>query len=143
MAASTHIENLHARMGYAPTAVLRKMINVGMIKDGEISASPSVCRGCKLAKMAHKPFPINRDKRHYKTFELLHFDICGFMKEESLGASKYLLLVVDEASECMHSFVTWHFDKSEDYFKDQILKVQIQYNTRGWPLHEGCWASNV
>ena len=51
--------------------------------------------------MNQKPFETNRDKRHYGVFELLHFDVCGPMEKASIGSSRYLLLVVDEASGCM------------------------------------------
>ncbi|KAG2850291.1 hypothetical protein PC114_g28939 [Phytophthora cactorum] len=89
-ATSGKIVDLHARMGHAPVEVLRKMVDTKMIKDAKApskSSGTSVCRGCQQGKMVQKPFPSNRDKRHYDTFELLHFDICGPMEENSLGGS--------------------------------------------------------
>uniref|UniRef100_A0AAV1VDJ4 Integrase catalytic domain-containing protein n=1 Tax=Peronospora matthiolae TaxID=2874970 RepID=A0AAV1VDJ4_9STRA len=80
------------------------MVATGMIKDAKAplnATGPSVCRGCQQGKMVQKPFPTNRDKRQYGVFELLHFDICGPMEQVSIGGSRYLLLVVDEASGCM------------------------------------------
>ncbi|KAG2870557.1 hypothetical protein PC117_g28473 [Phytophthora cactorum] len=119
-ATSGKIVDLHARMGHAPVEVLRKMVDTKMIKDAKApskSSGTSVCRGCQQGKMVQKPFPSNCDKRHYDTFELLHFDICGPMEENSLGGSKYLLLIVDEASGCMKGFCLPAKSESEDCIK--------------------------
>ncbi|KAG3043003.1 hypothetical protein PC122_g25221 [Phytophthora cactorum] len=119
-ATSGRTVDLHARMGHAPVEVLRKMVDTKMIKDAKApskSSGTSVCRGCQQGKMVQKPFPSNRDKRHYDTFELLHFDICGPMEENSLGGSKYLLLIVDEASGCMKGFCLRAKSESEDCIK--------------------------
>uniref|UniRef100_H3HA46 Integrase catalytic domain-containing protein n=1 Tax=Phytophthora ramorum TaxID=164328 RepID=H3HA46_PHYRM len=80
--------------------------------------------------MVQKPFPSNRDKRRYDTFELLHFDICGPMEEESLGGSKYLLLIVDEASGCMKGFCLRAKSESEDCIKTYVTKVQTQFGKK-------------
>ncbi|KAG3048663.1 hypothetical protein PC122_g23768 [Phytophthora cactorum] len=132
-ATSGRTVDLHARMGHAPVEVLRKMVDNKMIKDAKApskSSGPSLCRGCQQGKMVQKPFPSNRDKRRYDTFELLHFDICGPMEENSLGGSKYLLLIVDEASGCMKSFCLRAKSESEDCIKTYIMKVQKQFGKK-------------
>lgn len=93
-------------------------------------AAPNVCRGCQQGKMVQKPFPTNRDKRRYDMFELLHFDICGPMEEVSIGGSRYLLLVVDEASGCMKGFCLRTKSESEDCIKNYILKIQTQFGKK-------------
>ncbi|KAG2869860.1 hypothetical protein PC114_g27645 [Phytophthora cactorum] len=138
VATSGKIVDLHARMGRAPVEVLRKMVDTNMvdtkmIKDAKApskSSGTSVCRGCQQGKMVQKPFPSNCDKRHYDTFELLHFDICGPMEENSLGGSKYLLLIVDEASGCMKGFCLRAKSESEDCIKTYIMKVQMQFGKK-------------
>ena len=125
--------DLHARMGHAPIDVLRKMVNSDMIKDAKVPSNSNgsrVCRGCQQGKMVQRPFPSNRDKRRYSTFKLLHFDICGPMEEASLGGSKYLLLVVDEASGCTKNFFLKAKSESEQHLKNYIMMVQTQFNKK-------------
>uniref|UniRef100_H3GN87 Retrovirus-related Pol polyprotein from transposon TNT 1-94-like beta-barrel domain-containing protein n=1 Tax=Phytophthora ramorum TaxID=164328 RepID=H3GN87_PHYRM len=132
-AASGKTVDLYARMGHAPVEVLRKMIENNMIKDAKApskSSGPSVCRGFQQGKMVQKPFPRNRGKRRYDTFELLHFDVCGPMEEESLGGSKYLLLIVDEASGCTKGFCLHTKSESEDCIKTYVTKVQTQFGKK-------------
>ncbi|KAG6590613.1 putative integrase [Phytophthora cinnamomi] len=80
--------------------------------------------------MVQKPFPSNPNKRKYKPFEFLHFDICGPMEEESLGGSRYLLLITDEASGCMSGFCLRARSESEGCLRRFITKVEKQFDAR-------------
>uniref|UniRef100_A0AAV1VNI8 Integrase catalytic domain-containing protein n=1 Tax=Peronospora matthiolae TaxID=2874970 RepID=A0AAV1VNI8_9STRA len=106
------------------------MIATNMIKDVRVplkSGGATTCRGCQQGNMVQKPFRSNRDKRSYDTFELLHLDICGPMEKDSLGGSKYLLLIIDEASGCMKGFCLRVKSESEDYIRKYITMVQTQF----------------
>ncbi|KAG2959579.1 hypothetical protein PC120_g28125 [Phytophthora cactorum] len=55
------------------------------------------------------------------------------MEENSLGGSKYLLLIVDEASGCMKGFCLRAKSESEDCIKTiktYIMKVQTQFGKK-------------
>ena len=80
--------------------------------------------------MVQKPFPRNHDKHRYETFELLHIDTCGPMEVDSLSGSKYLLLVVDEASGCMKGFSLRAKSESEACLKKYVMAVQTQFNKK-------------
>ncbi|KAG6619102.1 Retrovirus-related Pol polyprotein from transposon TNT 1-94 [Phytophthora cinnamomi] len=126
--ASVNAVDLHARLGHAPNDVLRKMVSSGMVTGAKMPTSSkksSQCRGCQQGKMVQKPFPSNPNKRKYKLFEFLHFDICGPMEEESLGGSRYLLLITDEASGCMSGFCLRARSESEGCLRRLITKVVI------------------
>ena len=129
MATNIRAIDLHARLGHSTHDVLRKMITSGMIKDAKMPAKTNgsaICRGCQQGKMVQKPFPSNPDRRRYDTFELLHFDICGPMEDVSIGGSRYLLIIVDEASECMKGFCLRAKSESENLIKNHIIKIQTQ-----------------
>ena len=88
--------------------------------------------------MVQNSFPSNHDKRRYHTFEMIHFDICGPMEEVSIGGSRYLLLVVDEASGCMKGFCMRAKSESEDLIKNYIIKIQTQFGkTVKFVRHDG------
>ncbi|KAG2860312.1 hypothetical protein PC114_g28325 [Phytophthora cactorum] len=52
------------------------------------------------------------------------------MEENSLGGSKYLLLIGDEASGCMKGFCLRAKSESEDCIKTYIMKVQKQFGKK-------------
>ena len=60
------------------------------------------------------------------------------MEEISLDGSKYLLLIVDEASGCMKGFCLHAKSESEDRVKKYIKKVQTQFGKKvKYVRHDG------
>ncbi|KAF1328883.1 Pol protein, partial [Globisporangium splendens] len=122
---------LHERMGHASVQVMRQLVDKAMAKDADFPPNTqdlATCRGCQQGKMVQKPFKPNVEKRTFGVFELIHFDICGPMEVESIGGSKYLLLIVDEASGSMKGFCLPNKSDSEDMLKKFIVQVGNQFN---------------
>ena len=130
VAGSKSVSILHERMGHASTPVLRQLLDKSMVKDADLaSSSPGVpvCHGCQQGKMVQKPFKSNSDKRKYGAFELIHLDICGPMEVESIGGSKYLLLIVDESSGLLKGYCLRAKSESPGLIINYIKQVANQF----------------
>ena len=76
-----------------------------------------------IAKNGPKTILGNHDQRRYDTFELLHIDTCGSTNDNSPSGSKYLLLIVDEASGCIKGFYLVDKSESETCIKKYVMAV--------------------
>ena len=72
------------------------------------------CEKCKKKKASHRPKPEQGSKR---PLSLLHMDLCGPMKVQSLSGKKYVLVIVDD-----FSIYTWvKFLRSKDETSGKII----------------------
>nr|GEY57172.1 integrase, catalytic region, zinc finger, CCHC-type, peptidase aspartic, catalytic [Tanacetum cinerariifolium] len=75
----------------------------------------SACTMGKSTKKSHKPK--SKDTNEEKLY-LLHMDLCGSMRVESVNGKKYILIIVDD-----YSRFTWvKFLRSKDEASDFIIK---------------------
>nr|GEU38679.1 hypothetical protein [Tanacetum cinerariifolium] len=56
------------------------------------------CEGCIVGKQAKQSFPTCKSKRAEGVLELIHANLCGPMRTESLAGSKYFMLLTDDSS---------------------------------------------
>jgi hypothetical protein len=97
-----------------------------------------ICEVCELGKQSRLPFPTSTTTTT-KPLELLHTDVCGPMKDTTLGGNRYFTTVLDDYSG--YSVVTAHQtkDEAEDIIKSTVqalevktdLKVKIIRSDRG------------
>ncbi|GJW06022.1 retrovirus-related pol polyprotein from transposon TNT 1-94 [Tanacetum coccineum] len=107
-----------------------------LAKDGLVRGIPKLkfqkdhlCSACTLGKSkktSHQPKAedINQEKLY-----LLHMDLCGPMRVESINGKKYILVIVDD-----YSRFTWvRFLRSKDEAPEAIIKciknIQVRLNT--------------
>ncbi|GJS50343.1 retrovirus-related pol polyprotein from transposon TNT 1-94 [Tanacetum coccineum] len=69
-----------------------------------------LCSSCELGKAKRKSFHTKTTPSSKRRLQLLHMDLCGPMRVESINGNKYVLVIVDD-----HSQYTWtHFLRSKD-----------------------------
>ncbi|GKC94910.1 retrovirus-related pol polyprotein from transposon TNT 1-94 [Tanacetum coccineum] len=92
-----------------------------------------LCSSCELGKAKRKSFH-TKTTRLKRRLQLLHMDLCGPMRVESINGKKYVLVIIDD-----YSRYTWtHFLRS----KDETPGVLIDFLTlvqRG--LHAQCFTT--
>ncbi|GKD04688.1 retrovirus-related pol polyprotein from transposon TNT 1-94 [Tanacetum coccineum] len=69
-----------------------------------------LCSSCELGKAKRKSFHTKTTLSSKRRLQLLHMDLCGPMRVESINGNKYVLVIVNDYSE-----YTWtHFLRSKD-----------------------------
>ncbi|GJX93204.1 retrovirus-related pol polyprotein from transposon TNT 1-94 [Tanacetum coccineum] len=69
-----------------------------------------LCSSCELGKAKRKSFHTKTTPSSKRWLQLLHMDLCGPMRVESINGKKYVLVIVDD-----YSRYTWtHFLRSKD-----------------------------
>ncbi|GJS31768.1 retrovirus-related pol polyprotein from transposon TNT 1-94 [Tanacetum coccineum] len=80
-----------------------------------------LCSSCELRKAKRKSFHTKTTPSSKRRLQLLHMDLCGPMRVESINGKKYVLVIVDD-----YSRYTWtHFLRS----KDETPEVLIDFLT--------------
>ncbi|GJS77801.1 retrovirus-related pol polyprotein from transposon TNT 1-94 [Tanacetum coccineum] len=80
-----------------------------------------LCSSCELGKAKRKSFHTKTTSSSKRRLQLLHMDLCGLMRVESINGKKYILVIVDD-----YSRYTWtHFLRS----KDETPAVLINFLT--------------
>ena len=104
----------------------------------EIVQPDGVCASCQMGKQHRLPFPHAATWRAKEKLELIHTDLCGPMKTDSLNKNKYFVLFIDDLTR-----MTWiYFIR----FKSQVLEVFKRFK-KMVKVKSGCklkaiWSNN-
>nr|GEY18722.1 hypothetical protein [Tanacetum cinerariifolium] len=80
-----------------------------------------ICSSCELRKAKRKSFHTTTTPSSKRRLQLLHMDLCGPMRVESINGKKYVLVIVDDYSK----YTLTHFLQS----KDETPAVLIDFLT--------------
>nr|GEY56039.1 hypothetical protein [Tanacetum cinerariifolium] len=76
-----------------------------------------LCSSCELRKAKRKSFQTKTTPSSKRRLQLLHTDLCGPMRVESINGRKYVLVIVDD-----YSRYTWtHFLRSKDKTPEVLI----------------------
>lgn len=120
--ASAHtLQNWHERLAHQNYRHVKKVLGLFQIKAS--NAEEPFCDGCALGKIHRLPFPKSITKTE-AIGEIIHADLCGPMQVNSIGGSRYFLLLKDDFSH----FRTVYYLKSktqvEHFVEDFLLKAE-------------------
>lgn len=89
----------HSRLGHVNARDILTAKRDGRIKGIECDDPPHDfnCDVCSKAKMIRTPFP-KFSKRQSNLLDLIHTDVCGPMRVESLNRSRYFIEFIDDKS---------------------------------------------
>ncbi|GKE57111.1 retrovirus-related pol polyprotein from transposon TNT 1-94 [Tanacetum coccineum] len=76
-----------------------------------------LCSSCELGKAKRKSFHTKTTPSSKRRLQLLHVDLCGPMRVESINGKKYVLVIIDD-----YSRYTWtHFLRSKDKTPEVLI----------------------
>ncbi|GJQ92488.1 retrovirus-related pol polyprotein from transposon TNT 1-94 [Tanacetum coccineum] len=117
--------------------------NLYTLSIGDMMKSSPICLLSKASKtnkkQSHKP---NSEDTNQEKLSLLHMDLCGHMRVESINRKKYILVIVDDYSQ-----FTWvKFLRSKDEVPEFIIKflkmIQVRINATVEAIATTCYTQN-
>lgn len=128
---SDNFTRWHNRMGHLNAASLKQLQRENMVSGlPKFESLEFNCTACIQGKQTRLPFISKQEKSTTRCLELVHSDICGPMKKESLSKSLYFVTFIDDYSRKI--FVYFIRKKSEllDKFKQFKTYVENQTNLK-------------
>ena len=127
------MELWHQRLGHANYKQVAKVSKleavIGLPKFGKIEKN--VCGPCQLGKQTKSSHLKVNVVATSHPLELLHVDLMGPIRTESMGGKRYIMVVVDDFSR--YSWVEFLREKSEACDKMERLRKWLQ-NEKGVPI---------
>jgi GAG-pre-integrase domain len=89
----------HLSFGHKNFGGLKEMASKKMMQGlPSIDSHDKFCEGCVIGKHSINSFPKMTEYRAKKPLELVHTDICGPIKPNSIGENRYFITFIDDFS---------------------------------------------
>ncbi|KAJ9538185.1 hypothetical protein OSB04_030918 [Centaurea solstitialis] len=122
----------HQRLCHQNFKDMNKLVSRGLVSglpETRLSKD-TLCSACELGKMKRSSHPPKLETNCRSPLDMLHMDLCGPMRIESLARKKYMLVLVDEFSR-----FTWlEFLRAKSDAADRIIafikRIQVSLNLK-------------
>ncbi|KAG8501219.1 hypothetical protein CXB51_003321 [Gossypium anomalum] len=99
---------------------MARMVSKKMVENfTKIVQNEGVCEVCQMGKQARLPFPTNTSWRASTKLELVHTDVCGPMRTESLSGNRYFILFIDDCTRYCWVYFLKH--------KSEVVQVFMKF----------------
>ena len=112
----------HERLMHQNFASVKKFLNKNNIK---FKNDTPFCDACALGKIHRKPF-YKSDSFSKRVIELVHADLCGPMEINSIGNSRYFVLLKDDFSKYNKIYFLKNKSETCKFLKNYILRLEIE-----------------
>lgn len=110
----------HRRLGHMNYNALLKMRNGIKLKDH--GSKLTKCETCAMGKQSRSLFP-SSDRKSTQFLELVHSDLCGPMKNQSIFKAKYFLTFIDDYSKKVFCYFSSRKDQLVENFTEKRINT--------------------
>ncbi|GBM95568.1 Retrovirus-related Pol polyprotein from transposon TNT 1-94, partial [Araneus ventricosus] len=116
------IEQWHQKFGYLNEKDLKKLQAQNMVYGMNFKPNDTLtdCKVCIQGKQTAAPFSKEPKHRSSQLLSVIHSDLCGPMRVESIGRSFYFATFIDDCSRFVHVY----FLRSKDEVKPAFLEFK-------------------
>ena len=120
----------HERFGHLNFSNLKLLDQQDLVDGLKFDTNEEVkfCEGCTMGKQTRNSFLKNEATRATKLLQIVHSDVCGPMKTQSIGGSRYFVTFIDD----MSRYAAIYFIRSKDEVLSKFkVYADMATNTTG------------
>ena len=110
----------HRRYGHLGMQNIKKLVSDEMVigLNGAMSHDIGICGPCAEGKMHRTKLPSRSENRSDTVLGLVHSDVCGKMKNQSLGGGEYFLTFIDDKTRYTWVYILKSKDQVFEKFRE-------------------------
>ncbi|KAD4178302.1 hypothetical protein E3N88_26893 [Mikania micrantha] len=121
----------HARLGHANFDTIRRISMKEMVLGvPPINHPAQLCEACLAGKQTRHCFPDKTLFRSENPLDQIYADLCGPITPPSPAGNRYVLLIVDDHSRFMWTYILKTKDGAFEQFKMFKASVELQYGRK-------------